>query len=223
MLISEIYDEYKVMSNLQTHMYRVAAVGQLISQNMNVPLEGANIVSACLLHDIGNIIKFNLDLFPEFLEPEGLAYWQHVKKEYIEKYGTDEHLATYTIVGEIGAPKRVLELVAAVGFSKAELNMKSDDINKKICAYADMRVSPHGVCTLEERAKEGKIRYKVDQNAAWRDSHDRLVISLKEIEKQIFAECSIKPEEITDASIHPLLTQFEHFDVPGTIHPVIKP
>ena len=54
--ISEIYAEYKIMPNLQMHMYRVAAVASLIYDNFNEPLNKEEIITACLLHDMGNII-----------------------------------------------------------------------------------------------------------------------------------------------------------------------
>jgi len=62
------------MPSLQLHMFRVAGVASVICENFKQPelINQDDIVSACLLHDMGNIIKFNLSLFPQFLEPEGL-------------------------------------------------------------------------------------------------------------------------------------------------------
>ena len=82
------------MPNLQEHMLRVAAVASLVCDNFNEPLPKDDIITACLLHDMGNIIKSDLQYFPEFIKPEGLDYWQKVKDEYIEKYSRDEHKAT---------------------------------------------------------------------------------------------------------------------------------
>src|SRR3989344_7719535 len=100
-----------IMPSLQLHMFRVTSVAQIICESLgeNVilvseahPESGSwtsqddaknNILSACLLHDMGNILKFNLDLFPEFLQPEGKEYWQKVKDSFEKKYGKDEHEA----------------------------------------------------------------------------------------------------------------------------------
>ncbi len=61
--ISEIYEEYKIMPNLREHQLRVAAVAAQICDNFNKPLNKKEIITACLLHDMGNIIKFKLELF----------------------------------------------------------------------------------------------------------------------------------------------------------------
>src|SRR5436305_1624080 len=110
-LITEIYEKYKIMPNLQLHQLRVAAVAKKISDNLVTQVDKAAVVEACLLHDMGNIIKFNLSKspqFPSFLEPEGLKYWQAVKDDYLQKYQTeDEHQATLAIAKEIGASAKV--------------------------------------------------------------------------------------------------------------------
>jgi 5'-deoxynucleotidase YfbR-like HD superfamily hydrolase len=57
------------MRNLQLHQLRVAAVGQIICESIPDFDETEEVVTTCLLHDMGNIIKFDLNYFPEFLEP----------------------------------------------------------------------------------------------------------------------------------------------------------
>lgn len=118
-----------------------------------------SVVMAALLHDMGNIIKFDLKMFPEFLKPEGYDYWKTVQDEYFVKYGKDEHEATYAIAKEIDVSNRVFELILVVGFAKAEDNFCHDDLEKKICAYSDHRVSPFGILSLDERMVEGHKRY----------------------------------------------------------------
>ena len=54
---------------------------------------------------MGNIIKFDLDVFPQFWEPEGKDHWQQIKDEWIQKYGDDEHAAALAIAREIGLPE----------------------------------------------------------------------------------------------------------------------
>ena len=73
--IQEIYTHYQIMPVLQQHMLRVAGVTDLICQLAGDKVDSHNVVIAALLHDSGNIIKFDLQRFPHFLEPEGLDYW----------------------------------------------------------------------------------------------------------------------------------------------------
>ncbi len=55
MSIGTIYKKYKIMPQLQEHMFRVAAVALLICENFEDSLPKEDIVTACLLHDMGKI------------------------------------------------------------------------------------------------------------------------------------------------------------------------
>ena len=200
--IRQIYDDYKIMPILQEHQLRVAAVGKLICKSLNNPVDIDGVVQACLFHDMGNIIKFDLTYFPESVEPEGLAYWQDVKNSYIAKYGPSEHAATAAIARELGLSDNVLHYLDQIGFSHLKETVAVMAIEPKICAYADMRVGPHGVILIEERLIDGRKRYEGRADRAMvSDFFDQLAESLRETEKQIFSVANIKPEDINDASI----------------------
>jgi HD-GYP domain-containing protein (c-di-GMP phosphodiesterase class II) len=71
MIIQTIYDTYNIPAHLQLHMLRVAAIVQNIcqewkTQNMDVQ----QLITVALLHDLGNIVKFNMTLYPTVWEPE---------------------------------------------------------------------------------------------------------------------------------------------------------
>src|ERR1700749_4363638 len=87
----KIYEEYKIMSNLQLHQLRVASVAKLICGHFNEPINTRAVLLACLFHDMGNILKSNLTTFPEFLEPQGREYWENVKADFVSRYGTNAH------------------------------------------------------------------------------------------------------------------------------------
>lgn len=211
--ILEIYKEYKLMPSLQDHMFRVAAVAYLICDNFNDPLQKEEIILTCLLHDMGNIIKSDLNYFPEFIKPEGLEYWQKIKDEYIEKYGKDEHQATLEIIRElnINNADRVAELVDAIDFKRIEENLESEDLSKKICQYADLRVDPHGVVSYEKRMEDGRKRYENRPGFGTLVKRDDLVACGKEIEKQIFFRCKIKPEDINNDTVEPIISELRNF------------
>lgn len=209
--ISEIYTEYKIMPNLQDHMLRVAAVASLICDNFTEPLPKEEIIAACLVHDIGNIIKFQLEYFPEFNEPEGIEYWKNVQKEYIKKYGEHEHKATVQIVRELGLSDRVVNIVDKINFSLLCSHSVSDDMISKIPFYADLRVDPHGVVSYDEHMEEGKKRY---QNRKGNFPEEKLQILFecgREVEEQIFSKCKIKPESITNEAVTPLIPKMKDF------------
>ncbi len=209
--ITEIYTHYKIMPPLQEHMLRVTAVASLICDNLTISVNKEDIVVACLLHDMGNLIKSNLKLFPEFLEPEGLEYWQKVKDEFIKKYGSDEHEATAKILKEIGVSDNILYLADQNRFVFLCKHRDSDDMHIKIIKYADTRVGPHGILSFEERMGESTERYKNEKYGPMNEGRSKLIACGKEIEQQIFAKCRIKPEDITDETTKSTILRLKDF------------
>jgi hypothetical protein len=200
------------MPNLAEHMLRVAAVASLICDNFDELLPKEDIVTACLLHDMGNIIKAEFEFLPESWEPEGIAYWQKVKKDYIKKYGDNEHHATIRIMKELRIPENIIHLVDQIDFSLFCRHRDGNDIQVKIITYADTRVDPHGVVSQEERLEEARRRYAT-RNKGKEEERQRLVVCSKDIEKQIFAKCSLRPEDITDESAAPVIAELKNFVV----------
>jgi len=200
-VISELYDTYKIMPQLAAHQLRVAAVAYTITQEFLGPLHDEELISACLLHDMGNILKFDLSVFPEFSEPRGRDYWEGVKEEWRTKYGPDEHAATLAIAREIGVSERTLGYINAIGFSTAVENERSDSFERKIAAYADMRVAPFGIVTLNDRLGDLDRRYANHPNRSDNGAEVALfAAALHSIEKQIFTHTSNTQDDITELS-----------------------
>jgi len=209
--ILDIYKGYKIMPSLQKHMLQVTAVASMICDSLDVPTEKDDIILATLLHDMGNIVKFNLSYFPEFLESEGLEYWKNIKNQYIEKYGSDEHKATEEILKEMGRTDKIRLLARQNRFTLFCSHRDSGDINIKIIHYADMRVGPKGVMSYDERMEDAHIRYKDSKSGLSEIEKQKLVSCGKEIEKQIFVHSKIKPEDITNESIASLVESLKGF------------
>ncbi len=221
MRIEKIYEHYLIMPQLRQHHYRVAGVAHQIMEHCEKELHADAVIGACLLHDIGNIIKFELEWFPEFVEPEGPEYWRRVQQSYIDRYGTDEHQATYRILDELDVSGAVQELVRAVGFSRTEQIAGSGVLEEKIVLYADQRVAPTGVVSLEERLREGRERYKDRADRVFDEERfEQAVQAAIEIEAQVFAVCSITPDEITDQLIAPEMQELNVYEL-ETVNPKI--
>jgi predicted HD phosphohydrolase len=208
--IQDIYNQYDIMPNLREHMFRVAAVADIIIDHIDESVNREEIITALLLHDMGNIIKFDLSYFPEFLEPQGLKYWRKIQDEMRDKYGSDEHAAHIAITHEIGAGDRVAELVDSIGFHNLCKNTASDDWAHKICSYADLRVYPHGVVSLDVRLEDGRKRYNVSVD----DERWDLIDCASKLEQQIFDKCSINPEDITDEALDLYIGRYAAYQIP---------
>jgi hypothetical protein len=197
--VLDIYQDYHIMKTLQDHQLRVAAVASIICDSLShVTIDKKSVIIACLFHDMGNIIKFDLSYFPEFLEPEGLSFWEDVKSDYIKKYGTDEHLATKLITQEISLPEKSSLYLSGIGFSKATERLGDPSLEMKICCYADQRVDPHGVVSLEKRLIEGRERYRNRKTTIHDSRFEELAHSLEQLEEQIFACSNITPSDINN-------------------------
>ena len=209
--IERIYKKYKIMPSLQAHMLRVAAVASLICDNFSEPLPKEEIITACLLHDMGNIIKSNFEFLPQFLEPEGPEYWQKVKDDYIKKYGRNDIEATLKIIKELGLSEKIFRFTDQVRFSLLCNHRDGKDWDIKIIHYSDGRADPYGIVSYDERMKEAKKRYENKENSIKEDEWQKLVACGQEIEKQIFSKCKIKPEDINDQTVAPIISMLRDF------------
>ncbi len=211
--IKDIYEEYKIMPNLQMHQLRVAGVVSQLCDSLNLEVTKETLIITCLLHDMGNIIKSRLDYFPEFIKPEGLGYWQNVKDEFIQKYGEDEYEATVQIIKELGLPERVVNLAGENRFSYMCKHSEAEDLMQKLIHYADGRVGPHGILSYDERMNDANKRYKNHKLSVEEEERDRLVNCGRDIEKYIFSHSTIKPEDINDESIAPMIEELKNFEI----------
>lgn len=212
MKIQEIYDKYKIMPNLQEHMFRVAGVASIICNDFERPIDKESIIIALLLHDMGNMSKIKLDLFPQFAQPKGVNYWNKILNEFKQKYGNDDYKATYRILKELDVSQKTSQIVKSIEFAKATQNSKHNDFNKKISLYSDIRVAPFGVTSLKDRLAEVKQRY-IKNKGVTEDFFNGLAKSMDKIEQQIFNYCKIKPEDITEEKVRPLFEELRNFEI----------
>ncbi len=207
--VSQIYEEYKIFPRLQMHMLRVGAVAKLINQSLDESLDEELLITACVLHDMGNIVKSDFKVFSDFSGQE-LEYWEIVKREFLEKYGKDDHEANAKILREIGINEKVVDLVSTNKFELICYLSEIEDVHKKILHYADGRVSPDGVLSYLDRMEEANRRY-AHLSAGKEAERAQLISCGLEIEKQIFAKCRIKPEDITDDVVAPIIEELKNF------------
>lgn len=212
----DIYRRFRIFRGLQDHQLRVAAVGKYVAGRMHPPVDTRLVVLVGLFHDMGNIIKANFSM-PELYEPEGPEYWRKVKDEYIATRGADEHEATKAIGREIGLPEKVIAIIDAMRFSRTRWIVEEGSMEHKICKYADLRVGPFGVLPLRERLGEARTRYA----GKTYDTGDVLTPAELErveevcgrLEETVCSAAAIEPEDITDASILPIVEELEAYEV----------
>lgn len=160
--IQEAYERYRVPSILQTHMYWVTAMAVYVSDHLLDPTQVRRdfLIAACLLHDMGNIVKFDLDKTPDSHIQEHKEYWRKVQQEVKALYGDNEGVATVAMAREITQNGELLTLLGMSGLTKIMRAHESNDMTIKIFRYADERISPKGVVTVDERYDDIAKRYR---------------------------------------------------------------
>lgn len=213
----EIYVAHRIYRGLQLHQLRVAAVARSIALCARESVDVDAVTRVGLFHDMGNIIKADLQRYQEFLEPEGLAYWEGVQREFIERFGADEHVATHALCREIGLGAHELELIENMRFSRTRWIVEEASLEQKICKYADMRVSPWGIVSMRERLAEARERYKghpMDKDETYTpELLERSAALCDVLEAQLQEQCDFNPEEITDTSMAPVVEELKGFEI----------
>ena len=209
MNILRIYDKYHLPENLQMHMLRVAACSNLIIDNWNGPdIDKQAIIRVCLLHDMGNMVKMPED----FSKDEKFI---KIRKEYFDKYGTNDHEINLEIGKQEGLTEKELTILDGKRSRKNEETLKSNSYERKICAYCDQRVAPDGVVSIKERLEDAKVRYKNKPLSVWpnEEKANHLIDCSLGIEIQIMEHCKLKAEDINDISIKEYIKKLKEYDI----------
>lgn len=205
------------MPGLQLHQLRVAALARYVAGSLSVPVKIDLVVCAALFHDMGNILKSDFTTFPDFLGDKDASYWESVKREYVVSYGTNVHEATQAIAREIGLNEEVVSLIDAMGFSRMESIRDSDSIELKIIEYADSRTAPRGVLSLQERLEDARKRYEgknfSGEPTFGRARWEELMSAAEVIEEQLFSVSSIKPSDVSESVIAPLMEELRAYKI----------
>jgi len=213
--IEEIYNDYKIMPSLREHMYRTAAVASILCDHFNGIIDRKSILQTCLLHDMGNIVKFEFDKFPEFTKPEGREYWEAIRADYLSKYQSDNaREITLKIAEEVGASLRTLELLnSSTGFDRALKVLESNEFEKKICLYSDMRAAPLTVTSLSERLDDLLKRYSSNPNTPYSHDRDDRVTAVYKIEKEIFKNVDVTEVFVDEKNVQNIIPHLKSIQI----------
>ena len=216
--IHSIYDRFLIPPNLREHMERAACVGQLICDNFNGPkINKEDIIAALLIHDLGNIVKMDLET-PDGLkllgkEAQNITHWKKVQQQIIKKYGTDDHKVTEKMASELNTTQRLRFILNHKILLKNDFILNAADYDIKIAAYCDQRIGPFGILPLTVRFAEIKERYgkRTGTNLNTPKLDFFMECGIK-IEEQIFKHIALNPEDINNNTILPYIKSFQQKD-----------
>lgn len=181
--IESIWDEARVPTHIREHMKTVAdathAVAEELQKQGRIIRPGA-LRAAALLHDTLRYVDFRSfddDSFGLAPDAGTKNVWQRMK----ETYGTPHEPAAMRLVSERGYPEvaRIIETHRGTYRSVAP---PLRTIEQKALCYADKRVDPTRIVSLEERFHELIKRHRKNgadpDEVAWQDSIRRLEAEL---------------------------------------------
>lgn len=174
--VADVYEKFRVRANIQQHMYRVAAVTQMIADvleeggKMNSE-EKHTLIAAAAVHDLLKIISLppeKLKVFHDPADPISLQQRLAIRTMLIERYGPNEEKATLQVIQQLDLWEDVYALVQQLGeinnpqgFANWEdvfIHLREGTLLIKLLTYADWRVSPQGIVSLQERHTELRAR-----------------------------------------------------------------
>ncbi|MFP4118750.1 MAG: HD domain-containing protein [Candidatus Woesearchaeota archaeon] len=203
--IDDIYDRFSIPSFLAHHMRTVAAIGRFVCDNLQETLDTDCVVAALLLHDLGNVVKFDLDspLTDKLCSSAEKNQLKRLQTEFRERYGASADEATMSMVAGLDVPQKVTWLLENANWLNIETVRDSASFELKVCAYADYRVSPTGIVSLEERLSDLRRRYQdyPHTDTLPEDEVRKRDAAYYDIEKQLFSRADITPEDITEETI----------------------
>jgi hypothetical protein len=193
MNVEHVYKKLDLPQNLTQHMLTVAYLVGLArgSWQDDTAVDWDRLTVAALLHDIGNIVKFDLKNYPELLGAEvgRLEYWQSKQAELIARYGSDDHEATDQMLNELGVDDATRRLIASKSFGNVIELSKQAQAESKLLLYCDLRVMPGKIASLGDRLEEVRIRLKKYGD---RPDFEQMVQAAYEIEEWVTARSSLQ-------------------------------
>lgn len=211
MNIIEIYTRYNIHLPLQLHQLRVGAVAKLICDNIPNYNLTTTVVSASLLHDIGNLTKSIIEPQTDWVQELGYEYWVTAKARFITQWGENDHDATINIVKDINPPPAITQFIKKWLDTRSDQALIDKDLDLLIAKYADERVNPDGIVSLADRIKYLALRYP--SKYADPTYQDQLLEQRKNIENFISGFCALNLTEINDELALPVIERLKSFEL----------
>ncbi|MBD3250437.1 MAG: hypothetical protein GF381_02630 [Candidatus Pacebacteria bacterium] len=191
MKIKQVYQKYYITPNLEKHMLWTAAVGLLVMEQWQGPTIDEQLVTTALLtHDLGNLVKFDLD--SDFsrqhsgLSNSQLDQLKSVQTKFRIKYSANADQANIAIARELQLSERIVRILALHSFQDIPELLQNPNWEHILCLYGDLRISPDGLVSVKDRVLDLRDRY-LERDPQWSQTefvNQSLQASL-ELEKQL--------------------------------------
>lgn len=193
MTVSELYDHFQLNQNLRLHQLRVAYFTQMLLKAWTGPvLDKTFIVVAALTHDLGNLVKFDLEKHYDLLGPDvkDVGYWRKRQLKMIQLYGKDEHIATLAMLEAQSVRADLIALLTELFDCSRALDFSKASWPCKLVYYADSRTGPVGYVSLAERKADALERYPDKYTSL---ELDTMFLTLSRLEADLDQHITVSP------------------------------
>ena len=205
-----IFKHYQLPNLLQNHLWRTASLMELMLNHWHGPkLDKQLLIETMLLHDLGNLVKFNLsDTTPLMLLTDAeLPLYRTLQAEWHQKYGTVVDEVTVQFVKELRLihAQAISQIILTHTEGTQPSTVNHDDWTQKLCDYTDFRVAPQGLVSLKERFDDLGKRY-AERESGW-ENPEKVAQKLNlfsTIETQLQTHIDLNLQQITAADLEPL-------------------
>jgi hypothetical protein len=218
MKISQVYEHYQIPPNLQRHMLQTAALGQIICDHWTGPrLKKKLVITTLLVHDMGNIVKFDFDspTANQFLTGhKDVDYWRQVQSNFQKKYGVRADQANLAIIDEMGLSPLVKKFMKEHYFESLPAILQESDWEHKISFYCDIRFRPSGITSVEDRLEDLRQRYE-HRDQTWQDADlfETRLENCSRLEAQLNQQTDLDIQAIDQADINNLVDQLTDYQI----------
>lgn len=193
--IQSLYKEFHTPMHVRQHCLQVGRVGNYLAKALNQAgeiVDSEIVRKGGLVHDFIRIVDFT-----EVAEDLGTKEDQEVWRKLREQYKGRHH-------GEVGAEilrargeKKLAEVVERHITSLIITSEGPNTWESKLVFYADKRVAHDTIVSLEERLREGWIRYT--QGREKTPQEIKVEQAIYALEKEIFTPLTLTPEDVMEA------------------------
>ena len=206
----QIFVQFEIHSVLQTHLLRVTSLMDFLVQHWQGPnLNRQLLLETMLLHDLGNLIKFDLrpNAFVKLMKSSELPRYRALQAQWQAQYGFDVDEVTSRLIRQLPLhhQAQIIDLIMNHAEGTTNAVVTSDNWTQKLCDYTDFRVGPHGLLTLAERFTDLTVRYR-DRRDNWQDTDQiqRHLELFQTLESQLQTHLSCDLATLTGTQLEPI-------------------
>jgi hypothetical protein len=125
------------------------------------------------LHDLGNLVKFDMTLFPDLFEPEWIAYRTQQKQSTIQNHGFPAEPATLSMCTQLPLTQTTQKLLESFLSSRFEKAIEDQlPIQILLVHFADMHIWMSWYIPRKERVQKLRKRYIRNKNYSEQQADD---------------------------------------------------